>query len=197
MQSLLGGCSRPPRTGPTLFSDTFEGDAPGTVPAGWTVAGGTWTVGQGSGTDTTSVVSQTDTTTTDNGVDQVMELVGGNSSWTDYTVQAEAQAPSSGAFGLMARRQDANNNYQFLLKNGDEWYLGGRQNGTWFTLASGTFSYTAGTWYTLALSVQGTTITGSINGIDVASVTDATFASGGFSLRTTGTPSFDNVIVSD
>jgi hypothetical protein len=174
-----------------LLSDDFEADALGSVPTGWTVVGGSWTVQQGSGSDTTQVVSQTNATNTG-----VMELVAGSSSWTNYTVQADVQPSSSpNSITITARRQDANNNYQFLLKNGNQWYLGGRQNGTWFTLAYGSYPYTAGSWYTLKLSVTGTTISGSINGTTVATATDSTFSSGGVSLRTTTAPSYDNVLV--
>jgi hypothetical protein len=126
-----------------------------------------------------------------------MELVAGSSSWTDYTVQADVQPPSSpNGVALTARRQDGYNNYQFQLKNGHWWNLGKRVAGVWTTLAQGAYDYTAGSWYTLSLSVQGTTISAAINGSPVASVSDSSFGSGGISLRTTTTPSYDNVVVS-
>jgi hypothetical protein len=38
--------------------------------------------------------------------------------------------------------------------------------------------FAAGTWHTLSLSSNGTTITGSVDGTQVASVTDATLTDG-------------------
>jgi hypothetical protein len=45
-------------------------------------------------------------------------------------------------------------------------------------LAAGHVPFAAGTWHTLSLSVNGTTITGSVDGTHIASVTDATLTDG-------------------
>jgi len=45
-------------------------------------------------------------------------------------------------------------------------------------LAAGHVSFAAGTWHTLSLSVNGTAITGSVDGTQVASATDATLTDG-------------------
>ena len=45
-------------------------------------------------------------------------------------------------------------------------------------LAFGHVPFAAGTWHTLSLSVNGTAITGRVDGTQVASVTDATLTDG-------------------
>jgi hypothetical protein len=174
--------------GATLFSDNFEADPLGSPPAGWTVAGGTWTVTQ----DATHVLSQTSTT-----AGALDEIVAGSTAWTDYTLQVAVKAPSgSDSFGIAGRRTDAGDNYQLLLKLGNLWYLGKRVAGNWVTLATGTFTYTAGTWYTFTLTMKGTTISGAINGTALATATDTSFSSGAISLRTRLPGEYDSVLVS-
>ncbi|HZU14545.1 MAG TPA: cellulase family glycosylhydrolase [Chloroflexota bacterium] len=171
----------------TLFSDNFEQDKPNTVPAGWTVAGGTWTVRN----DGTRVASETSDLST------VKELVAGSSAWTNYTVQTDLKVTGSTtpSVGIAARRQNVGNGYQFLLKQGDAWFLGKQVNGVWTTLGAGTYNYTLNTWYTFKLTLNGTWLTASINGTQLISTSDSTFASGGISLRLSGSGEFDNVLV--
>ncbi len=66
------------------------------------------------------------------------------------------------------------------------------------TLASGTVTAPGtGTWQHLALTFNGSSISAAINGTTVASVTDATYASGMAGFGTTGyqTDQFDNLSV--
>ncbi|HZU14560.1 MAG TPA: carboxypeptidase regulatory-like domain-containing protein [Chloroflexota bacterium] len=172
----------------TMFSDDFEADTVGSPPAGWTVLGGTWTVLQ----DGTQVVGQSDTNTS-----TVKELQVGGSSWTDYTVSAQVKpgGPSTTNWSLTGRWQDANDNYALLFKNGNQWFLGKRVSGTWTTLASGSFTYNTSTWYTVQLSFNGSKISAAVNSTTLASASDGSLSSGGISLRTSGTPEYDNVSV--
>ncbi|HET9111810.1 MAG TPA: hypothetical protein VFN78_13355 [Ktedonobacterales bacterium] len=181
----------PPPSGGQLFSDTFESDAIGAFPAGWTaVSGGSgWSVQQ----DGSHVLKQTDTSTS-----AEHEISAGSAAWTDYTVQADIKPGAndlSKSTVLMARYVDADNHYSLLLKNQSEWYLGKVAGGNWTTLGQGSFSYTSTTFYTFALSVQGNTISASINGVTRATKTDSQFPTGEIALSTKATSEFDNVQV--
>ncbi len=173
-----------------LYADTFESDAIGAFPAGWTaVSGGGWSVQL----DGSHVLKQTDTSTS-----AEHEISVGSSAWTDYTVQADIKPGAndlSKSTVLMARYVDADNHYSLLLKNHSEWYLGKVAGGNWTTLGQGSFSYTSSMFYTFALSVQGSTISASINGVTRATRTDTRFPTGKIALSTKATSEFDNVQV--
>ncbi|HEY8324038.1 MAG TPA: LamG-like jellyroll fold domain-containing protein, partial [Ktedonobacterales bacterium] len=121
----------------------------------------------------------------------------GSAAWTDYTVQASVKPGANDlkqTSDLMARFSDPNNHYSFLLKNGDQWYLGMRSGATWTTFAQGSFPY-ASQFSTLALTVHGDTISASINAQVVATATDATFKSGKIGFLTSAESELDNVLV--
>lgn len=121
----------------------------------------------------------------------------GSPTWTNYTAQASVKPGAndlSQTTDLMARFTDDNNHYSLVLKNNNEWYLGKRVSGNWTTLANGTFSYSS-QFYTLALTVNGSTISAAINGKVVATVTDTSFASGKFAFLTSAESELDNVVV--
>lgn len=166
----------------------FETDSVGALPGGWAPAAGTWAVGQ----DASRVLQRTDASTTLKGV-----VAAGSASWTDYTVRVEARPGANnpgGMIQIMARYADANNHYGVLLQQGSQWYLGKKVAGVWVDLASGTRSYNAG-WHTLTLSVQGSAISATVDGVTLATVTDATFAAGEIALAAKSTAAFDNVSV--
>jgi acid phosphatase len=178
----------PPPSG-TLFADNFETDTLGAAPRGWAVVNGSsWTVQP----DGSNVLQQGDPDTS-----QLYTIETGSSSWTDYTVQASVKPGANDlnqTSDIQARYSDTNNHYSFLLKNGGQWYLGMRSGGNWMTFDQGTFPYT-NQFYTLALSVNGTTISALINGTTVATTTDSTFSSGGIAFSTSATSELDNVLV--
>jgi pectate lyase len=152
------------------------------------VNGSSWTVQP----DGSAVLQQGDPDTS-----QFYTISAGSAAWTDYTVQASVKPGANDltqTSDLMARFTDPNNHYSFLLKNGDQWYLGMRSGATWTTFAQGSFPYTS-QFYTLALTVHGATISGSINGQVVATATDATFSSGKIAFLTSAESELDNVLV--
>ncbi|MGH2500964.1 MAG: LamG-like jellyroll fold domain-containing protein, partial [Ktedonobacterales bacterium] len=164
-----------PAPGTTLFSDDFQSDTLGAAPRGWTSASGNWTVQQ-DGTTSSGLpnlaLAQGNPSTANE-----YTISAGSAAWTDYTVQASVKPGANDltqTSDLMARFTDPNNHYSFLLKNGDQWYLGLRSGGAWTTFAQGSFPY-ASQFSTLALTVHGATISGAINGQVVATATDATF----------------------
>lgn len=188
-----------PTTNPTpstmLFSDDFQRATPGAAPSGWTVESGHWTVqqdGSASGGLPNLVLAQGDPSTASN-----YTVSTGSSAWTDYTVQASVKPGANDlnqTTDLMARYSDASNHYSFLLKNSGQWYLGVRAGGNWTTFAQGNFPYSS-RFYTLALSVNGTSISGSINGKVVATATDSSISSGKVGFLTSAESELDNVLV--
>ena len=132
--------------------------------------------------------------------------IGGNLSWANYTVSADALMSSAGAVQLLGRvgGQDAFspaniNDYYLQLSNTGAWSIvRNSKGGGLTTLASGTVTAPgAGTWQHLALTFNGHTISAAINGTTVGSVTDSSYASGMVGLGTSGyqTDQFDNLSV--
>ena len=172
-----------------LYSDDFESDAIGALPAGWIAVSGTWTVAL----DGTQVMKETDTNTA-----TAKSIVGGSASWTNYAVQAQVK-PGTTAYGtsnvMAARYKDDNNSYALILKNGNQWFFGKKVAGVWTTFASGSFAYNTATWYQLELDVTGNLLSAYINGAKLASATDATFSSGAIDFMSRYLIEVDNVSV--
>jgi hypothetical protein len=132
--------------------------------------------------------------------------IGGNLSWANYTVSADALMAQAGAVQLIGR---AGPQHAFGPAGIDEYYLQLSNTGAWSvirnntsdsltTLASGTVTAPGtGTWQHLALTFNGSSISAAINGTTVATVTDATYASGMVGFGTSGyqTDQFDNLSV--
>jgi hypothetical protein len=132
--------------------------------------------------------------------------IGGNLSWADYTVSADALMEQAGAVQLLGRVgtqesfSPANiNDYSLQLSNTGAWSIvRNAASGTLTTLASGTVTAPGtGTWQHLALTFDGDTISAAINGTTVGTVTDSAYASGMIGLGTAGyqTDQFDNLSV--
>jgi Glycosyl hydrolase family 59/Ricin-type beta-trefoil lectin domain/Concanavalin A-like lectin/glucanases superfamily len=132
--------------------------------------------------------------------------IGGNLSWANYTVSADALMTQAGAVQLLGR---ASTQHSFGPAGIDEYYLQLSNTGAWSivrnntsdtltTLASGTVTAPGtGTWQHLALTFNGSTISAAINGTTVGTVTDSTYHSGMVGLGTSGyqTDQFDNLSV--
>jgi O-glycosyl hydrolase len=132
--------------------------------------------------------------------------VGGNLSWSNYTVSADALIQQAGSVQLLGR---AGTQHSFGPAGINEYYLRLSNTGAWSivrnntsdtlaTLASGTVAAPGtGTWQHLALTFNGTSISAAINGTTVGTVTDGTYRSGMIGLGTSGyqTDEFDNLSV--
>jgi hypothetical protein len=182
-----------PSAGTVLFSDDFESDTIGSLPTGWTVeTGTTWAVQA----DGSNVLAQTSNNNT-----PLYGIAAGSPGWTDYSLSASVKpGPGSTTSGtsvvaIDGRVQDANNFYTLLVKNGNLWYLGKKVNGNFTTLATSNTSYNTTTWYTWTLTMTGNTISASINGKTLATVTDTTFSAGYISLKTRNQSEYDNIVV--
>jgi hypothetical protein len=132
--------------------------------------------------------------------------IGGNLSWSNYTVSADALMEQAGAVQLLGR---VGTQHPFGVAGINEYYLQLSNTGAWSivrnntsdtltTLASGTVAAPGtGTWHHMALTFNGTAISAAIDGTTVGSVTDSTYHSGMAGLGTSGyqTDQFDNLSV--
>ncbi len=183
----------PPTATPTpsgnniLFSDDFEADQQGAFPPSWTLVGGTWSVQ----VDGTQVLQQTDSSTS-----AEKRVLAGSTAWTDYVLQVDVKPGANGvALGLqmIVRESDANNYYSFGLYS-NTWYLKKKVGGNQTTIAQGNFSFTS-QFYTMVFSVQGTSLSGTINGTPLFNTTDSALSHGQIGLSTKAQSEFDNVLV--
>lgn len=170
-----------------LFSDDFEADALGSVPSNWTIVSGSWSVQQ----DGSHVFERTDTSTTSEG-----RVLAGSVSWDNYVYQADVKPganASANGFQLIARYIDGSNYYSFGLFN-NTWYVKKRVGGTQTTAATGNFAFT-NQFYTLTFSLQGTTLSASINGMTLVTTTDTSLSRGMIGLSAKNMVELDNVSV--
>ncbi|WP_084557917.1 right-handed parallel beta-helix repeat-containing protein [Hamadaea tsunoensis] len=169
----------------TLFSATFED---GTLNA-WSKSGGTWSVVA----DGSQVAQQANTTTNN------ARLFAGDTSWTDYVVQARVKPLSIGSGGhaaLLGRATGSTTFYRLAVVEAGQVQLQQVWSGTVTVLATSAQPVAAG-WSTLALSIVGSTLTGSVNGTTVVSATDARITQGRIGLQTAyASAEFDDVTVS-
>ncbi|MBV1853172.1 pectate lyase [Catellatospora sp. NEAU-YM18] len=182
--SLTGGVA----LAATLFSDNFDdGDA-----SGWSKSGGDWTVVA----DGSSVFQQSNTDSS------LARQFAGSSSWTNYTVSARVKPTGfngSGSYAALgARSTGSSTRYQVALLNSGRAELQ-VVNGSTVTVVGGTnLTVSMGTWYTLQVTVSGSTLTGWVNGQQVASGSSSQFSTGRIVLVTSyAAARFDDVVVSD
>ena len=130
----------------------------------------------------------------------------GNVAWSDYTVSADVLLEKSGYVELIGRagaqvtaNQAALNAYYLRVSDSGAWsILRNNLNQQVTTLRSGTTA-ALGTnrWHALSLGFAGSTITASVDGTVVGSVSDATLPAGQVGLATSvgETAQFDNLAV--
>jgi pectate lyase len=176
----------PAASAATLFSDNFES---GTA-SGWSKSGGTWAVA----TDGTRVLQQSNA-----GSDLARDF-NGSTSWTDYTLQARVKPLALDAgtdfVGIAARASGATTFYRLVLLGSGQAQLQADRGGTVSVLGSASLSVSTGTWYTLRIDVSGTTVTGFVNGAQIASATSTVVAAGRIGLQTfQASANFDDVAV--
>ncbi|WP_433062057.1 family 16 glycoside hydrolase [Dactylosporangium sp. CS-033363] len=169
----------------TTFSATFEDGST----SGWSKSGGTWSVV----TDGSKVLQQSNA-----GSENARDFAG-DSGWTDYTVQASVKplALGSGGFaGLLARSTGATTFYRLALLPGNQVQLQAVNGGTVTVLGSAARTVSTGTWYTLAISVTGNSIRGTVDGTTIATASSSALAKGRIGLQTAySSANFDNVTV--
>ncbi|MET7425535.1 family 16 glycoside hydrolase [Dactylosporangium sp. NPDC005555] len=169
----------------TPFSATFEDGST----SGWSKSGGTWSVV----TDGSKVLQQSNT-----GSENARDFAG-DSNWTSYTVQAAVKPlslGSSGFVGLLARSTGATTAYRLALLSGNQVQLQAVNSGSVTVLGSASRTVSAGTWYTLAITVNGSAISASVDGAQVAAASNTSIAKGRIGLQTAySSANFDNITV--
>jgi hypothetical protein len=169
----------------TAFSANFED---GSTNA-WSKSGGTWSVV----TDGSKVVQQSNATSGN------ARIFAGDTGWTGYTVQARVKPltlGSGGYVGLLARATSSTTFYRLALLPGNLMQLQALNSGSLTVLGSVSRTVSAGTWYTLSLTVNGSQISGSVDGGTVATATSTLVGNGRIGLQTSSsTANVDDVIV--
>lgn len=166
--------------GAPLFADDFEDGNSN----GWSKSGGSWSVV----TDGSRAFRQA-------GTSSDARAFAGATTWTDYAVQARVKPISynNQSIGVIARAQNSTNYYALTLTGGQA-RLVKRVGGAVSTIATGVAAVPAGTWATVRLEVAGGTLRGLVNGGQVVTAADTTFAAGRLGLLTSyASATFDDV----
>ncbi|MEU8240103.1 cellulose-binding protein [Actinoplanes missouriensis] len=172
----------------TVFSADFESGST----SGWSKSGGTWSVVS----DGSRVLQQSDT-----GSERARQFAG-STAWTNYAVQARVKATafasSAGVVALTARAAGSTKMYRLSLSGSNQVRLETMNGSAVTVLGSLAQSISTSTFYTLRLSVSGSTVSGSVNGTSVGSVSDSTIAAGRIGLLTEHAAGrFDDIVVDD
>ncbi len=166
----------------TLFSDDFtDGDA-----AGWTTSGGAWSVSGGAYRQT--------------GQSSDARARVGSTGWTDYTVRVRvtpaAFSGSNRFVAVLARAQSATSYYYVALRSNNTVELKWLVNGAATTLATASLTVSTGRSYAVALTVAGSSLSGTVDGVALVSATDTRFTAGQAGVATYYAASaFDDVLV--
>ncbi|MFE9188933.1 hypothetical protein ACFYL6_04905 [Micromonospora sp. NPDC007208] len=141
----------------TVFSDDFtDGDT-----SGWSKSGGTWAV------DGSGVLNQSNTGS------ELARQFAGQTSWTNYSVQARVRPTSFGSssalVGLAARSSSSTKMYRLALLGSGRAELQAVNGSSVTAIGSAALGIGTGSWYTLRIETSGSTIRGFVNGAQIAS----------------------------
>jgi pectate lyase len=180
--SLLAG----PASADTLFSDNFEAGNTNS----WSKSGGAWSVG----TDGSRVAQQTNTSS------ERARMFAGSTGWTNYVVQARVKPTafngSNRVVALAARVSSSTQMYRLALVNANRVELQAMNGSSITVIGSASVTVATGTWYTLRIQVNGSTITGWVNGNQVGSGSNNAYGAGRVGLFTEfASGNFDDVTV--
>ncbi|SNT30712.1 pectate lyase [Asanoa hainanensis] len=166
----------------TLLSDDFaDGDA-----AGWTTSGGSWAVSGGAYRQT--------------GQSSDARSRVGSAGWTDYTVRVRvtpAAFNGSNRFvAVLARAQSATSYYYVALRSNNTVELKRLVSGASTTLDTASLAVTAGRSYVVALTVAGSVLSATVDGVALLSASDTRFTGGQAGVATYyASSAFDDVVV--
>ena len=129
----------------------------------------------------------------------------GDPSWSNYTVSTDVNMQQAGTVTLLGRANTQNRPqshqaaYQLRASNSGAWSIVKVNSGGGVTTLSSGNRTALGlnTWHTLKLGFSGNTISASLDGAALATVTDASFTTGQIGLGVQGyqTDQFDNLTV--
>ncbi|MEY9936939.1 ricin-type beta-trefoil lectin domain protein [Streptacidiphilus sp. MAP5-3] len=201
------GAATPPAAAPLAlpYADDFETPAASTSPKYFTDMNGAFATvpcgGGRSGTCLRQMAATTPIRWTNEPYDAPYTFMG-DGSWSNYTVTSDVMFEQSSSIELLGRinQQGRNNNglnaYHLRVSDTGAWSID-KSDTSWnfTTLAAGTTT-ALGTdrWHTVALTLQGSTLTASVDGTTLGSATDSSYAYGRAGLGVTGyqTDQFDN-----
>ncbi|SNY52737.1 pectate lyase [Paractinoplanes atraurantiacus] len=167
------------------FGDTFEdGDT-----SGWSKSGGSWSVV----TDGSKALRQAD-----NG-SELARFFAGDTSWTDYSVQASVRPltlASSGASAGIAARASGSHEFERLVLASGTARLEEVKGSAVTVLGSLALPAAGSGWHKLRLDVSGKRVTGYVDGKVVGDVSTAKLTKGRIGLLTVdASASFDDISV--
>jgi pectate lyase len=167
----------------TLLSDSFDSSA-----SAWSKSGGTWAVANGEYQQS-------------NSGSELARAFAGDTSWTNYSLQARVKPLASSAsdsfVGLGARTSGSTTFYRLALLTSGRAELQAVNSGSVTVLGGVSKTISTGTWYTLRVDVSGTSVTGFVDGTQIAAGSSSVVAAGRVSLQTFhASASFDDVAVS-
>ncbi|HEY4017549.1 MAG TPA: ricin-type beta-trefoil lectin domain protein [Pseudonocardiaceae bacterium] len=129
----------------------------------------------------------------------------GDTGWSNYTVSTDVDLRQAGTVELLgrantqARPQGDQNAYLLRVSDNGAWSIDKSDtSGTITTLASGTrAALGTGSWHTIGMTLQGSTISGTVDGTTVGSVTDISYQTGQVGIGVVGyqTDQFDNLSI--
>ncbi|HEY4460529.1 MAG TPA: ricin-type beta-trefoil lectin domain protein [Pseudonocardiaceae bacterium] len=129
----------------------------------------------------------------------------GDTGWSNYTVSSDVDLRQAGTAELFGRAntqdrpQSDQNAYLFRVSNTGAWSIDKSDtSGTVTALTSGTTTALGtGTWHTIALTMQGSTISAALDGKQLGSVTNTAYQTGQAGLGVVGyqTDQFDNLVI--
>jgi O-glycosyl hydrolase len=180
-----------PASFPLPYADDFDGDAPGREAPWLATQMGAFEVGPCGGGRSGQCVAQTAVGlpivwSFPNMLGTPFTLVG-DGSLTDYEITVDALLEDDGEVRLLGRYANQvfnwlslNTGYEFSLASDGAWEI--RRDETSVppvALASGTTAaWPVGTWKTLSFMLQGPQITASVDGVQIATVTDDNYTAG-------------------
>ncbi|RLP92816.1 pectate lyase [Micromonospora sp. BL4] len=168
----------------TVFTDDFnDGNT-----SGWSKSGGTWTV------DGSGVLNQS------NAGSSLARQFAGQTSWTNYSVQARVRPVSFGSssslVGLAARSSSSTKMYRLALLGSGRAELQAVNGSSITSIGSASLGIGTGSWYTLRIETSGSTIRGFVNGAQIAAGSNSLVGAGRIGLVTAyASGSFDDVAV--
>ncbi|SCE77725.1 Pectate lyase [Micromonospora coriariae] len=168
----------------TVFTDDFnDGNT-----SGWSKSGGTWTV------DGSGVLNQS------NAGSSLARQFAGQTSWTDYSVQARVRPVSFGSssalVGLAARSSSSTKMYRLALLGSGRAELQAVNGSATTSIGSASLGIGTGSWYTLRIEASGSTIRGFVNGTQIAAGSNSLVGAGRIGLVTAyASGGFDDVTV--
>jgi alpha-L-rhamnosidase len=154
------------------YTDQLDSVPANSLPGSWAVTGGVLQASGSLGGDSVG-------------------LLGGGSSWGDYTDSFQTQIVDNQS-GWFVRGQDAGDGYAFILDDSTD-TAGTANRLQEFDVSGGNYNsmgtvplsapLLAGTWHTVSTTVSGSTITVSLDGTQLTSLTNASHATGTVGFR--------------